>query len=134
MCTRLFKSEVDLPAADEPDQDLFRFDGIAGTDERLRIGLALRISRQYLVQQHHGKTAAVPDGGASGDLDGLVILTAPLGQCHAAPTSGFAGHSRSRGALSCCLAAWPTPTPTAGCSSQGRIKQRGVESKMGDDA
>ncbi len=65
----LFKGDFDLPTADEPSKDLFRFDSLVGAEEGLRIKLALWVAHQHPAQRHRRQAAAVPDGCTGGDLD-----------------------------------------------------------------
>lgn len=79
MRTRFFKGNLDLPVADEPRQDLFRFDRLLGAEKRLWGKFAKRIAYQHPAHWHRCHTLVIPNGGTGSDFDGLVSFTVPLG-------------------------------------------------------
>ena len=131
MRTCFLEGYFDLPAADEPGQNLFRFSGLVGAEECLWCELILRITHQHPAQGHGRHPFVKPDGSASGDLDDLVALAVPLRQCHGTPL----GILSSRDGFERWLSRPFTTRSSdrAGCALRRRIIKSGIEPQAGDD-
>ena len=69
MSAHLLESDLDLPAADEPSDDVLWLGVEIGCEEGLRVELAGWIADQKPSDRHRRHAAAIPDGGAGCELD-----------------------------------------------------------------
>ena len=80
----VLESDLDLPAPDEPPEDV---DGISGdvcAEECLGFEVAGRIAHQYLADRNR-RAAVVLDGGVGGDVEDLGPVSVPVGHRDRAP-------------------------------------------------
>src|ERR1700687_2184846 len=67
----------DLPATDEPGEDVAGTSVEVGGEEGLRFELAFGIADEKPTDRHRGHAAAIPHRGATGDIDGAVGSAVP---------------------------------------------------------
>ena len=82
------RSNFDLPALDIPADDLQRFAGGIGTQQRLGIEPALGIAQQNPADRHDGQPGMAPEGGRRTELDEAIALTVPARHADALPARG----------------------------------------------
>ena len=71
------EGDLELPARDEPLEDIDGSGVEIGAEEGLRLELAERIADQQPANRHRGQPGVVPDGGAGGDLDDAIGAAIP---------------------------------------------------------
>jgi hypothetical protein len=77
MGAAFLERDLELPARDEPLEDIDRSGIEIGAEEGLRCKLAARIADQQPSDGHGGQAAVVPDRGAGGDLDETIGAAVP---------------------------------------------------------
>src|ERR1700730_6307042 len=77
MVAAFLERDLELPARDEPLEDIDRSGSEIGAEEGLRCKLAARIAGQHPSDGHGGEAAVVPDRGAGGDLDETIGAAVP---------------------------------------------------------
>src|SRR5258708_34152570 len=90
MSAGFLEGDFDLPATDEPGEDIARTDVEIGSQEGLRLEFAFGIANEQPADRHRRRAAAIPDGGATGDFDEAVCSAVPAADAGAVP-GGF-GH------------------------------------------
>ena len=71
------EGDFDLPTVHEPGEDVARTCVEIGGEEGLRLELAFGIANEQPADWHWRGAAAIPDGGAAGDLDEAVGSAVP---------------------------------------------------------
>src|SRR6202043_3124490 len=69
--------DFDLPAGDEPGENVARAGIEIGGEEGLRFEFAFGITNEEPADRHGWQAAAIPDGGSAGDLDDAVGSAVP---------------------------------------------------------
>src|SRR6266478_7385450 len=77
MSAGFLEGDFDLPATDEPGEDIARTDVEIGSQEGLRFEFAFGIANEQPADRHRRRAAAIPDGGATGDFDEAVGSAVP---------------------------------------------------------
>src|SRR5579864_3818762 len=85
MSADFLEGDFDLPAPDEPSDDVAGINGEIGGKEGLRLEFAGRIADQEPADGHWLDAAAIPQRGAAGDLDEAVGPAVPLTDATALP-------------------------------------------------
>src|SRR5258708_36219739 len=88
MSAGFLEGDFDLPATDEPGEDIARTDVEIGSQEGLRFEFAFGIANEQPADRHRRRAAAIPDGGATGDFDEAVGSAGPEADAVAVP-GGF---------------------------------------------
>src|SRR5689334_12399374 len=88
MRTRFFKRDFDLPALDEPLQDLHGRDTLVRAQKRLWLEPAGRIAYQDPTQRHWRFATVIPERSTAGDIELLSLMTIPVAQRDALPLCG----------------------------------------------
>ncbi len=81
---RVLEGDLDLPAPDEPPEDVDGIGGDVSAEECLGFEVAGGIAHQYPAYRHR-RTAVVPDGGVGGDVEDLGPVSIPVGHRDRAP-------------------------------------------------
>lgn len=71
------KCYLDLPPTDKPSEDVAGASVEVGGEKGLRLELAFGIADEKPTDRHRRHAAAIPHGGAAGDLDEPVGSTVP---------------------------------------------------------
>src|SRR5258707_5972182 len=85
MSAGFLEGDFDLPATDEPGEDIARTDVEIGSQEGLRFEFAFGIANEQPADRHRRRAAAIPDGGATGDFDEAVGSAVPEADAVALP-------------------------------------------------
>src|SRR5258708_32163980 len=85
MSAGFLEGDFDLPATDEPGEDIARTDVEIGSQEGLRLEFAFGIANEQPADRHRRRAAAIPDGGATGDFDEAVGSAVPEADAVALP-------------------------------------------------
>src|ERR1700758_3987054 len=85
MSADFLEGDFDLPAPDEPSDDIAGIDAGVGGKEGLRLEFGGRIADQEPADGHWLDAAAITPRGAAGDLDGGVGPAIPLTDATALP-------------------------------------------------
>src|SRR3954468_15793174 len=119
----LAEGDFELPALDEPADDLQRLLRQVGAEQRLRVEATAGIAQQYPADRHDRHAAVAPDGGIRTDLHDAVALAVPAGHGHPLPAGGLVGQYLGQGRQA--LALGPRPSDGAGWARRSRpIKGR----------
>src|ERR1700681_2875173 len=71
------EGDFDLPATDEPSEDIARTGVEIGSQKGLGFEFAFGIANEQPADRHRRRAAAIPDGGAAGDFDEAVGSAVP---------------------------------------------------------
>src|SRR6202163_494492 len=125
------EGDFDLPATDEPSEDIARTGVEIGSQKGLGFEFAFGIANEQPADRHQRRAAAIPDGGAAGDFDDAVGSAVPETDAVALP--GDLGIVEDGGELFQPLAFdwWPPP---ALALLRREVEQIGIEPQTGDDA
>src|SRR5260370_34655813 len=85
MSAGFLEGDFDLPATDEPGEDIARTDVEIGSQEGLRLEFAFGIANEQPADRHRRRAAAIPDGGATGDFGEAVCSGGPDADAVAVP-------------------------------------------------
>src|SRR5207344_2640177 len=77
MSSDFLEGDFDLPATDEPSEDVAWMGVEIGCQERLRIEFTRGIADQQPADRRRRYSAAIPQRGSGGDLDEAVVLAVP---------------------------------------------------------
>src|SRR6195256_586493 len=77
MSSHFCKCDLDLPATDEPNENVARTSVEVGGEESLRFELAFGIADEKPADRHRRDAGAIPHGGAGGDFDKAIGSAVP---------------------------------------------------------
>ena len=107
------KRDLELPARDEPLEDIDRRGVEIGAQEGLWLKFAKGIADQDPSNGQWGQAGMVPDGGAGGDLDGAIGAAIPERDGVALPDGGGVMQGLAELGQGLALDRWPPATPGA---------------------
>jgi len=131
MSASFLEGNLDLPTADEPDEDIARTSIEIGSEEGLWFELAVGIADEKPPDRHRRHARVIPKRGAAGDLDDAVGSTVPETDVTALPAD-FA-IPENGGKLFQWLALDRRP-PTALALLRREVEQVGIEAQASDHA
>ena len=86
------EGDLDLPAPDEPPQDVDGVGDNIGAEEGLGFKVAGRIADQHPADRHR-RAAVIPDGGVGDDVEELCLVSVPVGHRDRAPDGRLIGQT-----------------------------------------
>ena len=125
------EGDFDLPAPDEPSNDIVGMRAEVGCEEGLRLKLAARIADQEPADRYWPDAAAIPQRGATGDLDEAVSPAVPLTDATALPRYSAILEDGGELVLWLTLEWGATAALTPG---RREVEQVGIHAQAGDDA
>src|SRR5215472_18165906 len=131
MSADFFKGDLDLPATDEPGEDVARISVEVGRQEGLRVEFAGRIADQEPTDRHRIDAAAIPQRGSGSDLDKAVGPAVP--QANAAALPRQPAIRKDGGELFVRFAFLGRSPPTLVLWWRD-VEQLGIHAQAGDDA
>jgi hypothetical protein len=78
MSSHFLESDLDLPTANEPFQNLDRVSGLIGTQQRFRLEPSFGVTDQDPANGYRGHAAVIPNGSIASDLDLRRTLSVPI--------------------------------------------------------
>src|ERR1700687_4025333 len=128
MRAHFLEGDFDLPAADEPGEDVARMSVEIGCQECLRIEFAFGIANQEPADRHGRHAAAIPQRGSGGDLDDTIGSAVPEADAVALPGDFTIDEDGRELFLALALDRWPAP---ALAPLRREIEQGGVKAQAG---
>lgn len=126
----LAERDFQLPALNEPAQDLHRILGEVGAQQSLRLEPTKGIAHQHPADRDNRHPAVTPDGGGGADLDDALPAAIPTRYCDAFPWCGRVGQHLGQGRQA--LALGPGSSVGAGQAGWCRVVEGGVKAQAGD--
>ena len=125
----VLEGDLDLPAPDEPPEDVDGIGGDVGAEECLGFEVAGRIAHQHPADRYR-RAAVVPDGGVGGDVEDLGPVSVPVGHRDRAPGALRVGQPALEFGQARALDGLASAFP--GLAFRGWGEQTGIESQTAD--